>query len=52
MLSIAGTFFLLSTNASHLGTAFVTLKPFADRKGRREEYGTRRCRRQAQPLVR
>ena len=38
MLSIAGTSFLLSTNASHLGTAFVTLKPFADRKGRHEEY--------------
>ena len=38
MLSIAGTSFLLSTNASHFGTAFVTLKPFADRKGKHEEY--------------
>ena len=38
MLSITGTSFLLSTNASHLGTAFVTLKPFADRKGHPDEY--------------
>lgn len=38
MLSISGTSFLLNTNASHLGTAFVVLKPFADRKGRHEEY--------------
>ena len=38
VLSIAGTSFLLSTNASHFGTAFVTLKPFADRKGKHEEY--------------
>jgi multidrug efflux pump len=37
-LSIAGTSFLLSTNASHFGTAFVTLKPFAARKGKHEEY--------------
>ena len=38
VLSIAGTSFLLSTNASHFGTAFVILKPFADRKGKHEEY--------------
>jgi multidrug efflux pump len=37
-LSISGTSFLLTTNASNLGTAFVTLKPFADRKGKEEEY--------------
>ena len=38
VVSIAGQSFLLSTNASHFGTAFVTLKPFADRKGKHEEY--------------
>ena len=38
VLSIAGQSFLLSTNASHFGTAFVVLKPFADRKGKHEEY--------------
>jgi multidrug efflux pump len=37
-VSIAGTSFLLSTNASHLGSAFIILKPFADRKGKHTEY--------------
>jgi multidrug efflux pump len=37
-LSICGVSVLLSTNASHFGTAFISLKPFADRKGKHEEY--------------
>jgi len=38
VLTIAGSSFLLSTNASNLGTAFVTLKPFSDRKGKPGQY--------------
>jgi multidrug efflux pump len=38
VLSISGQSFLLSTNASNYGTAFIVLRPFADRKGKHEEY--------------